>query len=130
MITKKRQQGVALIAVIFLLVALGALAVYLVTVSGVQQQTPTLSADTSRAYYIARSAAEAIGQQASEDGSCPATADQEVEGFQVQIDCSLVSSHEEAGEQFTIFEISATASQGEFGSGNFVSRTVGTRVRN
>jgi len=128
MIKMRAQQGVALIAVIFLLVALGALAVYLVTISGVQQQTPTLSADAARAYYIARSAAEGIGQQAAQEG-CPGSPPASLEGFDLIVDCQLVSNHQEAGVPFDVFMVEITASKGSLGSGNYVSRTVKTTVR-
>ncbi|MCP1728084.1 MSHA biogenesis protein MshP [Natronospira proteinivora] len=118
------QRGVALIAALFLLVALGALAVYLVTISGVQQQTPTLSADAARAYYVARGAAEAAGFQASENNACPASFPDSLNDFDLEMTCQQVSSHQEAGDTFSIYRITTTASRGTYGSGNFVSRSV------
>lgn len=125
---RRSEQGVALIAALFLLVVLAALAVYMVTISGVQQQTPTLAADASRAWYAARSGIEYMAYQAT-DPSGTGCADESInlDGFTVNITCTS-TTHEERGTQFQVFVLEATASRGTYGGLNFVSRTARATV--
>lgn len=119
----RSEQGVALIAALFLLVALAALAVYMVTISGVQQQTPTLAADASRAWYAARSGIEGVASQATSAGACPTPnpTPYALDGFNVQVDCA-VTQHTERGQTFQVFTLTATAKKGTYGGLNYVSR--------
>jgi MSHA biogenesis protein MshP len=122
------QRGVALIAALFLLVVLAALAAYMVTISGAQQQTPSLAADASRAWYAARAGIEGVAAQAESGGACPgATTNYTLDGFNVQVTCSA-TNHTERGESFQVFALESKASRGTYGGLNFVSRTVRATV--
>lgn len=124
-----RQQGVALIAAIFLLVALAALGVYMVTISGVQQQTPTQAADASRAWYAARSGIEAVAYEATTGGSCPSSNPKSynLDGFNVQVSCSA-STHTERGDTFQVYRLEALAEKGNYGDRGYVAREVSSTV--
>ena len=64
MSTARRCAGFVLVGAIFLLVALGALGAYMVTISGVQQATTSHVAIASRVYYGAKSGLEWAIRQA------------------------------------------------------------------
>ena len=125
----RQQRGVALIAALFLLVALAALGVYMVTLSGVQQDTPTRAADASRAWYIARSGMEAAAYEAVNGGCAAVNTSRTLDGFAVNITCSE-STHTERGDTFQVFQLSATASRGSYGDRNYVARQADGTVSN
>ncbi|MDQ2069888.1 hypothetical protein [Natronospira bacteriovora] len=125
-----KQRGVALIAALFLLVGLAALAIYMVTLSGVQQDTPIRAMDSSRAWYIARSGIEAASYEASNGGGCAAvSSSHSLDDFTVEISCTS-TTHTERGEAFQVFVLEAQAQRGSYGERNYVSRTVTAQVSN
>lgn len=129
---QRSEQGVALIAALFLLVALAALAVYMVTISGVQQQTPTLAADASRAWYAARSGIEAVASEATTSNACPdgngGTTDLNLDGFDVDVVCYVTNHTERGPPPFQVFLLTAKAEKGTYGGLNYVSRTAQATV--
>ncbi len=127
-VVPRSQRGVALIAALFLLVALAALGVYMVTLSGVQQDTPTRSLDASRAWYAARSGIEYMAYQATEGAGCN---DETItlDDFTVAITCSS-TNHTERGDTFQVFRIQAVATRGSYGGRGFVQRRVSSSVSN
>ncbi len=119
----RRQRGAALFYALFLLLALAVLAGYMVTSSGVQHQTFVLAADGSRAYYAARSGVDAVAFIAVRDGACPSTQSYELDGFQVTVECNA-SGHEEAGDSFNVYRLSALAEKGDDADADYISRRV------
>ncbi len=69
--TAWRQRGVSLVTAIFLLVALSALAVAMVTLSTTQQTSSALDTQGTRAYLAARAGAEWGVFQVTRNGACP-----------------------------------------------------------
>ena len=69
---RKKQQGVALVAAIFLIVILALLGVYMVTISGVQHATTSRAALASRVYWGAKSGLEWGIHRAIGASSCAA----------------------------------------------------------
>lgn len=110
----QRQAGFALINAIFLLVVLAFLGVVMVTLSGVQSRTPVFALQGARAYHAARSGIE---WGIAKIPACAGSADNS--GFTVTVTCTPTSG---------IYVISSTATQGSYGSLNFVSRTVQAKV--
>ena len=122
-----RQRGVNLIAALFVLVVLSALAVFIVTLAGTQHQTSALAAQSARAWYAAQGGLELGAYRAVEENDCQ-DASETVEDFEVEITCAE-SQHRERGRDFSLFRITATATGGSTEAGDRVKRQVATSVR-
>lgn len=130
-VKENRQAGFSLVAALFLLVVLGALGTYMLTISTVQQQTLSYTFLGARAYQAARSGIEWGIFQALNDNNCssfPKTidfTDGSLKGFQSTITCSL-SNHQEKSNSFNIYELRAIAETDttSFGSLDYVAREI------
>jgi MSHA biogenesis protein MshP len=129
-----RSGGFSMIAAIFLLVVLGALGVYMVSISQVQHLTTAHSLQGSRAYQAARAGIEWGIYRATNNGNCsafPNTINFSSGGladYQVTISCSL-TSHQEISHPFNVFELSAAANSGStFGTLGYAARTITASV--
>lgn len=122
----RNQRGVALVAAIFLLVVLAALGVYMVTIAGVQSRTPVFALQGAQAYAAACSGVE-WGIYQAENGSCSAGATFPVGNFSVTVTC-ISSLFQEGGSSYHVDTITAISQQGVYGSGDYISRQVETRV--
>lgn len=124
--------GFALISAIFLMVVLGLLAFYLMSLSGTQQFTGLWAIQGSRANYAAQSGLQWGAYQAiSGGGACNGTLNVNAGApspFTVTVSCSQ-SPHEELGVTINVWEIRATASSGSFGEPGFVQRMQVLTVR-
>lgn len=128
---KNRQDGFALMAALFLLVVLGALGTYMVTISLVQQQSVSYTFLGARAYQAARSGIEWGIYQALSDRNCSSFpknidfADGSLVGFQTTITCSL-TTHLEKSTGFNIYNLSAVSETdtASFGSQDYVAREI------
>lgn len=125
--THSQQQGFALMAAIFILVVLSGLAIYMVTISAVQQQTATLAIDSAKATYAAESGIEVAAYRA-QNGTCNADTIQ-VDRFSVDISCSA-TSHTERGQTFQVYQLQARAEAGTYGSFGYASRRIQAMVTN
>ena len=120
------QQGVALIAAIFVLVVLAALALFMLNLSGTQHFTSMWAVQGARAHYAAQSGLEWAAWQAITNGSCNPTVTVDAGGptpFNVAVTCNS-STFIELGTTRTVWAITATAtSGGAIGDPGFVQRT-------
>ena len=128
--TQHPAQGFALLAAIFLLVVLGMLAYYLMSLSGTQQFTRLWAVQGARAHYAAQSGLQWGAYQAINGGGCNGT--QSVNAgaatsLTVLVSCNS-SQHKELGVTTTVWEIRATARIGSLGEPGFVQRTMLTTV--
>jgi len=125
------QRGFALVAAIFLLVVLASLGVYIVRVSGVQQQTVNVALLGARAFEAAVAGMEWGAFQALDSASCTATTLNLTEGglagFDVDVTCSS-SAHTEAGNAYNLYLINVEARNGVYGTPDYVSRRMQARV--
>jgi MSHA biogenesis protein MshP len=110
-----REAGFALVNAVFLLVVLAFLGVVMVTLSGVQSRTPVFALQGARAYHAARSGIE---WGVAKIPACNGSADNG--GFTVAVTCTNPAPG--------IYVLSSTATQGSYGSIDFVSRTVQAKV--
>lgn len=111
-----REAGFALMNAIFLLVVLAFLGVVMVTLSGVQSRTPVFALQGARAYHAARSGIEwGIAQVPA----CTGSADNS--GFTVAVSCTNIPAT-------GVYVITSTATQGSYGTTDYVSRTVKAKV--
>lgn len=138
----QKQQGVALVAAIFLLVVLAALGVYLVQMAGTQRATALFALQGARAYHAAKSAVEFGVHQVSNNAAaaCGATTSSPVsqtisfsegglQGFNAAVTCEY-TRHDENGDCFNVYVIDVQASRGTYGTANYVSRQLQTTVTN
>jgi len=125
------QRGFALVAAIFLLVVLASLGVYIVRISGVQQQTVNVALLGARAFEAAVSGMEWGAFQALDSGTCTTTTLNLTEGglagFDVDVTCSS-SAHTESGNVYNLYLIDVEARNGVYGTPDYVSRRMQARV--
>ncbi len=125
----RKQHGFAVIAGIFLIVVLAALAGFMVTFSNTQQLTSAQDVQGSRAYWAARAGLE-WGVTTSLAAALPCAASTTtplgtVEGFTVSVTVRCNNTpYSEAGKSVYIFRIVSTASAGAPGSAGYVERSV------
>ena len=122
-------RGFTIVAAIFLLVVLAALGAFVLTVSSAQHMTSAQDLQGARAYQAARSGIEWGAFQALRNSSCagstPISPGGTLSGFNVSVLCSSAGwSYSEAGNSVTLYQITATASQGTPGSATYVERQV------
>jgi MSHA biogenesis protein MshP len=129
--TISRQRGSALFAALFLLIVVGALGAYAVNLGVNEQHAVSLQLLQVRAEAAAASGLEFASNRALSD-LCPAgvtavnlAAAPELAPFAVGVTCTRITS----GAQ-RVYELSATAATGTYGSADFVQRTLGRRVTN
>lgn len=126
--------GFALVSALFLIVVLSALGAYLVNVVAVQHATPALRVQSARAEAAARSAMGWAVRRALDHGDCPASgswsfgaADGALNGFRIRLRCSR-SEHDLGGAITPYYVIDVSAESGDYGSADFVARSVQAKV--
>ncbi len=134
-------QGFSLVTALFLIVVLAVLAGYMINLRGVQQFTVVMSVQGARALQAARAGLEYGAFRALNAGSCNASetivfgaAEPALEPFSVALTC-IQSSHTEDTTTINFYELTATATNGNYGSGinanpDYVSRRLRTTVSN
>lgn len=128
-------RGFTIVAAIFLLIVLAALGAFVLTVSSAQHMSSAQDLQGTRAYQAARSGIEWGAFQALRNSSCPASTPISpggtLSGFTVTVVCSSAGwSYTEAGNSVTLYQITATASQGTLGSATYVERQLQATVAN
>ena len=131
MSARRAQQGFSLVAAIFLLVVLAALATYGVRMTTLQSQTVTAGLRAAQAYQAARSGAAWAAYRAVKGGVCAAATlgltEGGTAGFNVTVQCAQ-QSYTEGASTVRVFVIDVRASAGVFGSADYVSRRLQTKV--
>jgi len=127
-----RQRGAALIAALFLVVVLAALGAFAVNIGMGQQQTSDLQLLQYRTLAAANAGLEFWATQAANNpGLAAVTGCSAVlpmtppgmSGFTVNVSCTPIVS----GTQH-VYEVTSTATTGNYGSPDFVRRTVTRRM--
>src|SRR5690606_25053060 len=133
--TRRRQAGFALVAAVFILVALALLGAYMVTIGGVQRTTVAQALQAARAYQAARAGIEWGTRRVVADSACPAgptviaLADPVLNGFQVSVSCASGPTRYRDGDRcFNVFHLQAYARYGAIGDPYFVSRQIDVQV--
>lgn len=130
---KKRQLGISLIIVIFLLAAVSVMALSMVRLSATQHLASFYAARGAQAYFAARAGMEyATATVVAPGGNCgnlalpPIT----IEGFDININCAPVGTFQEgvAGD-YTIFRLTVIASNGNFAVPDVANRRISATVR-
>lgn len=121
----KNQQGVALVAAIFLIVILGLLGVYMVTVSGVQHATTSRAALSSRVYLGAKSGLEWGIHKAIAGSSCVVSTPFSLSGsgfngVSVTVECTSPAA--------SVYYLKSTATYGTYGDADYSQRVLEATV--
>jgi len=131
--------GFALVAALFLIVVLAGLGLFAVHLSSAQQQSATLSLLGSRATAAANTGISYMATRAITGGAlaCVNTTlplnQRALSGFTVNIVCAATSVTNPpacAIAPCNVYEITATATYGTYGTPNFVSRSANRTVTN
>ena len=132
--SSSRERGSALIAALFLVVVLGALGAFAVKMGADQQHTASLQLMQNRALAAANAGLEYWAFRASPNPAiaCPPPAAPVVlvnipsmNGFSVAVSCDRIASGNEV-----VFEVTADATTGVYGSPDFVRRLLFRRMTN
>ena len=122
----KNEAGFTLVQAVFVLVVLSLLGVAMMRLSAVQSSTGVFAIQGARAYQAARSGLEWGAARASTGDSCDGT--MTVNGFVVAVNCSSEQFTEGPIGPYDVYRISATATFGNYGSPDFVSRQAEIKV--
>lgn len=124
------QTGFTLIAAIFLLVVVAALAAYITNIRAVQQTTLVYGVQGARAMQAARSGIEWGIYQSIVNGGCAGSTnftDPAFVGFNIEVQCGQ-TTHIEGITPIDIFQLTAIATSGIYGSLDYVQRQIQATV--
>lgn len=133
---KRKNNGFSLITAIFILVIVASLAVFMVTIGSIQQQTSVLSILSTRALFAADSGMQWAVRTVLTDGNCSAfpagytLSGGATGGYQISASCAATPHTEAPGPPYNVYRLSVTASLGNLGAADYVSRTVVAKVTN
>jgi MSHA biogenesis protein MshP len=135
----RRQSGFSLVAAIFLIVVLAALGAFAVQVAMTQYQSSNLELLQARAQAAAEAGIEYganITLQRAVPYCLPTTLNLTqgaLAGFVVKVTCTSTTHQIYTGATpttYTVYALTATASNGTYGAQDYVSRTVSRNVTN
>jgi len=126
------QRGFTLITAIFLLVAVAALVVFMTNIRVAQQTTLVYGVQGARAMQAARSGIEWGIHDAIVNSGCAASttftiASPALDNFSVEVQCGA-TTHTEGVSAITTYQLTAIASDGVFGSLDYVQRRIQATV--
>ena len=138
---RRRARGFSLVAGIFLVLVLAALAAFILSVSGFQHTSSASDLQGTRAYHAARAGVEwglfqvmdPANPNAAAAPACfastPITLGGTLSGFAVTVNCQLATTTElTATRTISVYTITATGTAGTAGSPNYVDRQVQVTV--
>lgn len=129
----RKQQGLNLISVIFLLVVIASIGAFMVTIGNIQQQTSTFSVLSSRALFAAESGMQWAVSSVLATNDCstfPASFNLSggaAKNYSVSATCSL-TTHTENPSTYNVYRLSVIATLGSIGDADFISRTISAKV--
>ncbi|MBA3581088.1 MAG: hypothetical protein H0W44_01405 [Gammaproteobacteria bacterium] len=129
----KSQQGISIIMVIFILVALSVLGLSVARMSVSQSMSSAYAVQRTQAYFAARAGADyAMSRIVANAGCAGITTSMVIENYTVTIACSADGTFDEGilADAYTVFNITATASSGAFAVPNAVNRQVRVSIKN
>lgn len=132
---KARQRGIALVVALFIIIAMAAAIMLMQQLQGTQTATTNWAIQRARALSAANSGLEWAVYRVKTGHACPAASSSlsltgaGLEGFSVQVTCSLDASLTEAGQTVQWYSLTALASAGSFSnSPDFVSRRLAINI--
>lgn len=127
MILRKAQEGMMLFVAIFILVILGLISTYVVSIGTMTQHIEQFATQGVRAFFAARTGLEwGVFQIVNNPLVCPPDTtlnltQGSVNNFNVRVTCSVVN-YTEGANNFNLFTITSFAERGTFGDTDYVSR--------
>jgi len=118
------QHGFTLVQAIFILVVLGMLGVYMVSLSTVQQATTTQAYLQAQVYQASRSGLEWGIQQVVDTSACFANNTFAVDQVPVAVSCQVVGGYTEGTTSYKVYQLTSTANFANLASPDYVSRTL------
>lgn len=130
---KHRQQGFTLVTAIFLITALAGLVAYMGAISAAQHAGSTLSLQSSRARFAARSGYDWLLWYLRSNTACPAAGTAfDIGQFRVRVDSCSSELVTEGSGSYQVFDITVSASSKDlnFGDHAYASRSLRASVIN
>lgn len=128
----RQQAGIALVAALFLIVALAMLGIMALRIHTSQQQVTNLSLLGLRAQAAAHAGIEYGSNRAIRYGICASTTlnltEAALSGFRVRVTCTASNNHVVNGGSHRIYDLDAFAWRGTYGTPDYVSRSVSRTV--
>lgn len=121
--------GFTLVQTIFIIVVLGLLGAFMVTMFGVQSRTTTLSHQGIRAYYAAQSGLEWGKNYTLSNNTCFNDDTLSVNNFEVSLNCTT-ETYTEGSADIRWFRVNATAEYATPDSPDYVRRKVTVQLVN
>ncbi len=118
------QHGFTLVQAIFILVVLGMLGVYMVSLSTVQQATTTQAYLQAKVYQASRSGLEWGIQRVVNTSACFGANNFTVDQIPVAVSCQVVGGYTEGATSYQVYELTSTANFANLASPDYVSRTL------
>lgn len=137
-IRKHGQQGFSLVTALFVLVIMGGMVSFLVSIGGTQHKTITYAMQGARAYQAAKTGIEWSLYQVFRNGagsSCPLAPGTAIlgtpdvsgtgmNGFTVTVSCNRTTHREGAAASYNVYVINALAEYGTLNTSDHVSRAI------
>ncbi|WP_018233070.1 hypothetical protein [Thioalkalivibrio thiocyanodenitrificans] len=117
------QCGFALITAVLLITAILTVAVTSALLLSGRSVATAQGLEALRAHYAARSAVDAAAPLAIGGGCAAVGGNMSVEGFTVALTCEAWTV-DEAGTDYSVYRVAATAARGSIEAGTLVSRTI------
>jgi MSHA biogenesis protein MshP len=117
------QRGFALITAVLLITGILAVAVVSALLLSGRSVATAQGLEALRVHYAARSGADVAAAQAIAGGCGAVSGSVNVEGFTVTLGCQAWTV-DEAGTDYPVYRITASAARGSIETGTLVSRTI------
>jgi MSHA biogenesis protein MshP len=121
-----RQQGFALIAAVFLITVIAAIAFTLASISSSRGLTTVQNLEAARAYYAAYSGIQVAATRAIA-GTC-ANASVSIEGYTVDLGCTALTGQSEGATTYSVYTVTSQARRGAWDEAVYVSRRLRASV--
>lgn len=127
-----KQHGMLLPVAVFLLVVLSAMGAFALRMSVLTNATISQDILSVQAFMAGKAANDWVSYQVYQPDAvgapvmqaCPATTSLNINGFNVQINCSAQTFQDEVIEEVRVYRVVSTASKGTVGTANYIERQV------
>lgn len=129
----RKQRGISIILVLFLLTVVAALAVSMANLSGGQHMNSLYSLRGAQAYFAARAGVDYAVSRIDSGAGCAGVAGSlTITGHTVSITCTLVANNINEGNAvpYNVYSINAIATRGGFQVPDVATREVRATIKN
>lgn len=126
----KKQQGISVILVIFILAVIGGLVISLSQISSTLNINSSYAARGTQSYFIAQAGLDYAISRINAGVGCGGVTDFVLDGYDVFVNCAATGPFDEGGAvPFNVFRLDVTASRGNFSVPDVANRRVRATVR-